>query len=139
MIDLSPRLISCLIQLVKKQHDILHSQDLLNNELKSKYDQCCFLVEERGVAWSSPLAEQERSSSKPTWDDNEDFCISDIIDIQIPKLHMQGNISQLLTIYPQPFFFSPFHFILHFIHLSVLSLILSIIWEMRFPFDLSAS
>ncbi|BFZ04114.1 hypothetical protein BsWGS_07152 [Bradybaena similaris] len=87
--SVNEKLISCLIQLVKKQHDILHSQDLLNNELKSKYDQCCFLVEERGVAWSSPLAEQDRSSSKHTWDDNEDFCISDIIDIQIPKLHMQ--------------------------------------------------
>ncbi|CAL1530436.1 unnamed protein product, partial [Lymnaea stagnalis] len=80
------KLISCLIQLVKKQHDVLHSQDLLNNELKAKYEQCCYLVEERGVAWNSPGSPQDGSNKM----EEEEMCISEIIDIQIPKLQVQA-------------------------------------------------
>ncbi|GFS06205.1 kinesin-like protein [Elysia marginata] len=45
-------LLTSLLQLVKRQHDVLHSQDLLSPELQHKYEQCCYLVEERGVAFS---------------------------------------------------------------------------------------
>ncbi|KAK6973956.1 Kinesin-like protein kif18a [Biomphalaria glabrata] len=85
------KLISCLIQLVKKQHDILDSQDLLSLDLKEKYEQCCYLVEERGVAWNSPGPPQDGSSTH--WsgkDDDEEISISEIIDIQIPKLQIQA-------------------------------------------------
>ncbi|XP_059157943.1 uncharacterized protein LOC131942219 isoform X2 [Physella acuta] len=90
--SVNEKLISSLIQLVKKQHDVLHSQDLLNQELQNKYEQCCYLVEERGVAWDSPGSPQDGGggNNKTGKDEEEEMCISEIIDIQIPKLHVQA-------------------------------------------------
>ncbi|KAH9502712.1 Kinesin-like protein kif18a [Bulinus truncatus] len=86
------KLISCLLQLVKKQHDILHSQDLLNYDLREKYEQCCYLVEERGVSWNSPGPPPDVMSLKSGKEEVEtdEISISEIIDIQIPKLQIQA-------------------------------------------------
>ncbi|GFO50711.1 kinesin-like protein [Plakobranchus ocellatus] len=105
-------LVMSLLQLVKKQHDVLHSQDLLSPELQHKYEQCCYLVEERGVSFSqqplpSPLPLQHAkdcrdSGTSPSdeaavasTDEWNNLNISDIIDIQIPRLRVQGLIQHL--------------------------------------------
>lgn len=49
-------------------------------------------MEERGVAWDSPGSPQDGGGGniKTGKDEEEEMCISEIIDIQIPKLHVQG-------------------------------------------------
>ncbi|XP_035825564.1 flocculation protein FLO11 [Aplysia californica] len=87
------KLISCLLQLVRKQHEVLLGKDLLNSDLRCRYEKCCYLVEERGVAWAQ--GHREGSPASPVINnmdtgvtEDEEMCISDIIDFPVPRLHV---------------------------------------------------
>lgn len=79
---------------MKRQHDVLQNRGLVNNELDTDYLQCCFMVEEKGVSWMQHNSgKKEKVVSSPGTkldDEEEEFSISDIIDIKIPRLCCDG-------------------------------------------------
>lgn len=93
--NVNEKLIVTLLDMVKRQADIINSEapNLLVGIIKKKYEECCYLVEERGPNRIQEVAARIESGQGD---------INEIIDIKVPRIQVASCKADLQKYCPKP-------------------------------------